>query len=264
MSAPPRASPAVPSARHCADLIAYKVYAELRAEAARTYVGFVWWILEPVISLGVYYAVFAWFMSRGGPDFVAFLFVGIVSFRWLAASISHGARSILQEGGLMQRVYLPKVVFPTVSVLTDAVKFLFVLAALLAFLRASGHPAGGAWAALPALLAVQFLLILALAYALAAVVPLLPDLQIVLDHAIRLAFFLSGIFYPIASVPEPYRFLLRLNPIAVLIEAQRAVLLENRLPDWGPVLAIAAASLAGVGIGVAQLRHFDRSYPKLC
>ncbi len=248
---------------HYVNLVLYKVYAELRAESARTYVGFLWWIVDPVLSMAVYYGVFALLLDRGGAGFVPFLFVGLVTFRWLNMAIAHGATAIRENGNLMRQVYLPGIVFPAVAVLTDTVKFAVVFGLLLGFLWLSGYPVAIPYLALPVLLGVELLLIAAVASMLASVMPFVPDLEIILSNSFRILFFVSGIFFSISSVPEPYQLYLRLNPIASLIEAFRAVLLENQWPAWTPVLWIAALSVAGIALGARQIARYDRVYPKL-
>jgi lipopolysaccharide transport system permease protein len=251
------------STRHYVELIAYKAYAELRQEAGRTYLGFLWWIVEPVISLMIYALVFGTLLKRGGEGFVAFLFVGLAMWRWFNSTVMAGANSLPGNRGLMQQVYVPKLVFPTVSILTSSAKFGFLLLALLAYLWVTGHTIGASYLALPVLLATELLLITFLTYCVAAVVPFVPDLRLALDHAFRLLFFLSGIFFSIASVPAPYQSYLRLNPIASLIEAFRSVLIDGAWPSWGPVLVIAVFSALGIALGSALIGRYDRVYPKL-
>lgn len=255
------ASPGMPL-RHYRQLVRFKVATELRAEAERTYVGFLWWIVDPIVSMAVYYLVFAVLFHRGGPDFVPFLFTGLLCFRWLNTAVCHGARSILQETGLMQQVYLPKVLFPIVSVLVDTTKFLCAFALLVGYLAISGHPATLAWAALPAVLVVEFLLILGIACVLSAATPFLPDLEVILGHLFRMLFFVSGVFYAIDSIPEKYRFAMRLNPMASLIEAYRAILLHGAWPRFQALAWIAGLALVLLLGGWGVIRRFDRQYPK--
>ena len=124
------------------DLVLYKTYADLRAESARTYVGFLWWIVEPALNMCVLYLVFGVIMKRGTEDFVPFLFAGVVPWRWFATAVNHGASSIVLAKSLMLQVDLPKLVFPIVSVLTDSVKFLVVFVVLLMFLWLYGFGVG--------------------------------------------------------------------------------------------------------------------------
>src|SRR5690606_24175274 len=79
---------------HYLDLISYKAYADLKAEASRTYINYLWWVLDPLMSLMVYYVVIGLLFQRGGPGFIFVLLVGIIFWRWYSESISHGASTI--------------------------------------------------------------------------------------------------------------------------------------------------------------------------
>jgi len=245
------------------DLVLYKTYAELRTESERTYVGFLWWIVEPVLSMFVYYLVFQVIMQRRTEDYVAFLFVGLVPWRWLATSVTHGASSILSERSLMQQVYLSKLVFPTVSLLTDTFKFLVVFVLVLAFVVISGFGVGPQYLALPLVLVVQLFLITGLTTLAAAVTPFLPDIRIVLSNLIRLWFFLSGVFWDVKSFSAEMQHYLRLNPMTVVIESYRDILLYDSWPAVGKLLMIGALGLLGCAAATVVVRRFDFVYPKL-
>ena len=75
-------------------LVLYKTYAELRAESARTYIGFLWWIIEPIVDMATYYLVFAVLLRNRTEDFVPFLLIGLVSWKWFSVSVTMGADSI--------------------------------------------------------------------------------------------------------------------------------------------------------------------------
>lgn len=250
--------------RRTASLVLYKASAYLRAESERTYAGFVWWILEPALSMLVYYLVFSFLLDRGGPEYVAFLLVGIVTWRWFQSTILRGANAIVSAKTLMQQVYVPKLVFPLATLLSDTFKFGIVFLLLLVGLALTGFPvATGALVALPLVLGVELLLVTALTVLAAGAVPFLPDLRIVLQNLLRLWFFLSGVFYDLEIFPERAQFWLRLNPMAVILESYRGVLLEGEWPDVPRLLAIAAGATVLVALVVWGVTRSDYVYPKL-
>jgi lipopolysaccharide transport system permease protein len=249
--------------RRYVSLVSYMTYADLRAESERTYVGFLWWVLEPVISMFVYYLVFQVIMQRGTPDYVQFLFVGLVPWRWLQTTVVHGANSILRARSLMQQVYLTKLVFPVVSILTDTFKFLLVFLLALIFVWITGFDVGISYLALPLVMLVQLLLIVALTTFFAGVAPLVPDVRIVLDNLVRLWFFLSGIFYDVDRFSEAAQWYLRLNPMTVVIESYREILLEGIWPDLARLAVIGAAASVVTLFAVSLVRRYDYVYPKL-
>lgn len=248
--------------RHYIELIWFKACADLRAEASRAYLGMIWWVLEPVLYMVVFYVVFGVLLQRGGEDFIAFLLCGLVTWRWFGGSIVRGANSIPGNARLTSQVYLPKYLFPAIVVTTNTIKFLIVFALLLLYLGIAGVDWGWAWTALPLVLAVQLLFVTACAALLAAVVPFIPDLMALIDKGLALMFFMSGIFYDINRFPESVRVYFQLNPMAVLIENYRAVLLHDAWPDWQDLALVLLVSLLGLSAALYLLVRFDRVYPK--
>lgn len=247
---------------HYVELVWYKAYADLRAEAARAYLGMLWWVLEPLLQMAVFYIVFGYLLQRGGPNFVYFLLCGLVMWRWFANSIVRGAVAISSNAGLMSQVYLPKYLFPPMALIANGLKFLIVFSLLIAYLIVGGYMLQLSWIALPFLLATQVLLIAACASLLAAVMPFLPDLKMLIESGLTLMMFMSGVFYDIAALPERIQFYFRLNPMATLIENYRAVLIHGAWPDWQALGIIALVSMVGLGAALYLLIRYDRVYPR--
>lgn len=244
-------------------LTLYKTYADLRAESQRTYAGFLWWFVEPLLLMAVYYLVFAVLMHRGEADFVPFLLIGLVCWRWFHVSLMQGANSITNNKRLMQQLHIQKLLFPSSSILGNCIKLLFTLSILLIFLWVYGLLPTIHYLAFPVIMAVQLLFILGCTFITAAILPFLPDLRIMLDNALRAIMFLSGIFFSGDIIPEPLKMWFYLNPMAVFIESWRDVLMHDSWPMWGHLGGIALLSIAMIFVGSRLIRHFDYSYPKL-
>jgi lipopolysaccharide transport system permease protein len=247
---------------HYIELVCYKAYADLRAEAARVHLGMLWWVLEPLLYLTVFYVVFGLLLERGGEGFVSFLLCGLVIWRWFASSVSRGANAIPSNAGLMLQVYLPKYLFPPMILVGNTIKFLIVFLLFLIYLITAGSSLHFSWTALPLLLITQLLLVTACASLLAAVVPFIPDLRKLIENGLTLLFFLSGVFYDIGDFPERIQFYFHLNPMATLIENYRFVLLEGTWPDWQALGITLLVSLFGVCLAVYLLTRYDRLYAK--
>lgn len=248
---------------HYIDLVLFKARSELLTETSRTYIGIAWWIIDPILYMSVFYLVFDVFMQRGGPGFVPFLLIGLVYFRWFGNAISNGAMSIRQGNGLMQQVYLPKIIFPLVSFLTDSFKFLCTLTLLIPFLWISGFEPTIHYLALVPLMLIQVVLNLACLTLAAAIVPLVPDLRYLIVHGVTVLMFTSGIFYRVSDLPMELQQYLLLNPLANLLTCYREVLMEAKWPDFhslGPTIGISAALLIAA---VWLIFSLDRRYPKI-
>lgn len=247
------------------ELLHFKTAANLRSEAARYHLNYLWWVLDPVLTMAVFYVIFGIMLNRGTEHFVAFLLTGLVWWNWFARSVQNGASSILNGRNLMLQVDIPKIFFPLEVCLQDSFKHLFVAALLLVFLMFYPTPVTIAWLALPVLMAVQFLLILGVTTLCAAAVPFLPDLKFIISTGVQLLFFGSGIFYRIEDVVLPqHRFIMYLNPVAGLVKNYREILLNGAWPDWMYLAKVALFSLVLCAVAFRLVRKLDRTYPWVC
>jgi len=245
------------------DLIKYKVYAELSAEAARTFLGILWWVIEPVLYMSVFYFIFGVLFQRGGEGFVYFLLVGLVVWKWFDSSIRSGMVSLQTNAAVIVQVYQPKFIFPVIVVLINTAKFLFVMLLLLLFLLVSGKPASASWLALLPLISVQCVFIASITSLFATVIPFVPDFKWVVENGLTMLFFLSGVFFDISAMPENFQVWLRLNPMAVLIDNYRNVLLQGQMPDWWQLFWVLLFSSILIVAALRVFNRFDRIYPKL-
>lgn len=246
------------------EIIFYKAWSELKSECGRTWGGALWWFVDPLLSILIYYIAFGLILQRGSVGYIGYLCVGIVFWRWFQGSVSRGASSILREKPLMAKVYMPKILFPIICMLADLFKFLIMLSVLFVFLWVSGNAPGITYWAVPVLIMIQFLFIATVSGLFAALVPFMPDLLNMLNHGLHLMFFLSGVFFSVNDIASPQlRMIILLNPMAGLISSYRLVLLENQWPDWTYLFYLFLVNIAGVLVVTGLLRRFDRVYPKI-
>jgi len=248
---------------HFIELILFSTYAELRAERARSYLGLLWWIIEPVMNMATYYLVFAIVLRTTQKDYIPFLLVGLTLWQWFKACVSHGGYAIWQQLPLIRQVRLPVQVFPTVQILADTVKFLFILALLLVILWAYGYVPNVTYLALPVVLLVELVFAAGAAYVVAALMPFVPDLRFVIEQVLQVVMFLSGIVFSLDAVPEAMHRWFALNPIVVLVDAGRDILMHARWPDWFALGRVALISLALYAFGTFLLTRWTPRYVKL-
>jgi lipopolysaccharide transport system permease protein len=245
-------------------VVVYQAYAGLRNEIARTYIGVLWWLLEPTLNALTMYLVFGMLLSgTRRPDYLPFLLVGTFTWQWFAGSVVGAAGSIIAKAGLMQQVYLPKIIFPVVSVLNNTWKFLFAFVVLILVVSLSHAAPRWSYAALPFVLFTQFLLNLAIGIPLAGWIPYFRDGSSVISAVLTLLGFVSGIFFSPSQVPVQYRFAMEMNPMTIIMTAYRDIMLDSHWPNWPPLIAVAAGSTAVILAGVVLLDRLDLSLPKV-
>jgi len=244
------------------DIIVYRTYAELKAEAQLSYMGYVWWILEPLLNTILFYVLLAAILEQSTVGAISFLVVGAVTWQWFNASMMSGANSVVEASGMLRQIYLPKMVLPLISIFTSSWKFLFLFVLLLAFVWATGHPPALAYVALPLLFLLEFMVIVAFTLPLALIMPYFPDARVAIDAVLRSVMLVSGIFFSVSSVPAAYQLYFHLNPLADLIEAYRAVLIDGTWPRWDLMAYVAGLCAIGWIFTIWFHNRVDRSMVK--
>ena len=238
----------------------YKAWAELKAEAARAYLGILWWIIEPVLYMGAFYLVFAVGLRTAGEGFVAFLLCGLVPWKWFASTVQTGSNSIIANGPLISQVYFPKYIIVGSVVFANTFKFLMVVGLLIVFLAVSSSLSLGTVIMVVPTMIVQLVLICGCTAIAAALVPLLPDLRLLIENGLLVVFFMSGVFFAIEGQAVA---VLGWNPLVGLFANYRAALIGTTEFDWS---ALSYAMSVGMGlliVGVGLLIVLDRRFAKI-
>ena len=214
------------------ELVYIKVTLNLKSEASKSYLGYIWWILEPIFFVLIMYIVFGVFLARGGEGFVAFLVCGNIPYLWFSKSVSNSCNSIVQGRGLISQVKINKAFFPIVVIGQDLIKQSVVFAMLLVFLFAIGVQPGITWLYLIPIALVQLSFVMACSLFVAAVVPAFPDFRYLVITGLQLLMFGSGIFYSFEDVlMDEHKAIFLLNPMANIINNLRLVLLQQTSPE---------------------------------
>ena len=124
------------------EVLALMVRRDLKARYKDSALGMVWTLIRPLTQLFIYYIVMGKFLGaeRGIPDFAIYVFTGLTVYGLLSEIVSGGTSSIVGNGGLIKKIYLPREVFPLASVGSALFNFCIQMGVLLVALFAVGHP----------------------------------------------------------------------------------------------------------------------------
>jgi lipopolysaccharide transport system permease protein len=229
--------------RYVLDLARELVVRDIKLRYKRSVLGIAWSLLNPLLQFVVFYAVFQWIIPVDVPDFAVFLLTGILAWNWFQSSLVSGCAAITDNASLIRQPRFPTAILPVVAVSTNLVNFLLALPVLLVAIVATGHSFTPALVSLPLVVLVQFLLTLCIVYLLAALQVTYRDTQYIVGVLLLLGFYVSPVFYSVATVPAAWRGWYLLNPLAHVLDAYRKVLMQGSFPDAMPLLAIAFLSI---------------------
>lgn len=220
------------------------VQRELQARYRGSVLGFFWTFLNPTLLMLVYGLVFSVYMRQPIPNYLYFMFVGLLPWIWFATSVTSGASAISDRRDLLTKVRFPAQVLPATVVTTNLINY--GLSLPLMVILGLVHGVWPTWhiLLLPFIVAIQLCLTLAATYLVAALNVTFRDLQHIVGNLITLAFFLTPIIYALDIVPERFRdWVLILNPMAALVVSYQAILIDHTLPAGPPLLWVAAVSV---------------------
>jgi len=204
--------------------------------------GVLWAVLSPLAMVTIMYIVFTNVVPLGIANYSSFVFTGLLPWTWFSASVHSAASTLLDNRDLVRKPFFARPVLPVVVVGTNFLLYLLAFPVLLASLLFEGLMPTSALLVLPVLWLVQALFTLAITMLVAALSVIIRDMRHLLEAVLMIWFYLTPIFYDIRLLPpETSRFFV-LNPMAVLVQSQRAIVIAGFTPNW---VALGGVALSG-------------------
>ena len=220
-------------------LIQILIQRELKARYRGTILGFLWSFVNPLVLMVIYVLVFSIYMRIDMKNYGVFLLCGILPWAWFSSGLNEATLSIISNGGLIKKIYLPSEIFPFVYIGSNMIHYLLTIPILFLFLILFQVKVSWLLLFFPLIVCIQFIFAYSLSLILSSLAVQFRDLLHVVPNLLMIWFFLTPVFYPIAMVPGKYLPLVDFNPMARLIMAYQDIFFYNRLPSI-PSLSIMA------------------------
>lgn len=244
---------------------------ELKARYRASVLGFLWTFLNPTLNMLVYVLVFEVLMSRATtPHYAYYLFTGLIPWIYFSSSVLGGTTSISDRRDLLTKVRFPAQVLPATVVLTNLLNFLLSLPLLLGLGLLSGVTPSWHLVLLFPILMVQTVFTLGVSYLLAALNVAYRDLQHIVSNVVQMAFFLTPVLWDLRAVSavgsltqEQTHHLILVSPTAAMVVAWQDIFYHQRLPDWQPLLRLAAMGVAVLWISTHVFERRREEFAEL-
>lgn len=231
---------------------------ELHSTYRQSSLRLLWSILQPLSVVAVYVVVFHWILAvpSDGVPYLSFMVVGLAVWRYFAIGLSR-ATSLVDQAHVLNRVYFRREIVPLSGCLSGLIDLGIGTVAAVVVATAQGMPPGPSLVALPLVYLPLLLYTGAAAVLLSTVTVFVRDVGMVMPTLAQLMFLATPIMYPPSQLPAGLGFLQVLNPIAVLVEQARRVVLQGQWPSPAVIgLNVGLGSLLFVG-SVAYLRSIE-------
>ncbi len=244
----------------------YTIYAaksELKSEVANSHLSWLWWILDPLLFMIVYSFVAVIVFQKSEPYLPVFIFIGYNSWNFFSACLRQSVKLVAANKPIVSKVYIPKFILIFIKIFSNGFKMLIAFSIVVVMMIGYRVPVD--WKVMLPLFAVLLVVTFAFSSVLLHFGVYVEDLANVVTVVLKLLFYLTGIFYSIQKrVPYPYSsLLLKCNPMALLVDSMRRVLIYQTMPDWAPVLAWLAIGIVLSVVGVHNIYRHENSYVKV-
>lgn len=214
------------------DLLKQLVISKLIVGQKDFLLGYLWWVIDPLLLMVIYWFLIGIIFKRGGENYPLFILCGLVPFRAFSISFNQSVVSISEKINLISHINFPRVFLPLTDVLANHIKLLFgflviFIVAIFFNVRISTH---FFYLFVPFIF--QTIMVSGIAMLISVIGVYFRDLKNLVQFIVRSLLYLSPVLYSVERIPERYRDMYYLcNPIAPLLESYRGIIMHNKLLD---------------------------------
>jgi ABC-type polysaccharide/polyol phosphate export permease len=245
------------------DLVFALVARDLKVRYRRSMIGFVWTMLQPLLTMLVLRTVFSSLFQAKSTEvptnYAVFVLAGLLFWNFFSQSIVSSMNSLRGNAGLLQKLPVPTMVFPLATVLSGLVNLVLALVPLFLILLVTGHPLRPSLLFLPVSILLVAVFTLGAGLLLAPLAVFFSDVVELVGMLLTLLMYLTPIIYPKDIVPADWRWIVRYNPIRSILEVFRDPIYQGEIPPLSHLgVAVGVAVLALVVGSVVFTRTSDR------
>ena len=251
------------------DLVRLLVKRDFSSKYAQTVFGPLWFLLQPLINTTVFAVVFGKIakLSTDGQPSMLFYMCGMLSWSYFSSNFTVTSGTLINNIGLFGKVYFPRITVPLASVISNLFAVGFQLILLICFIvyyrYALGWEPETYWWKL-ILLPLVLVQIAGTGFGVgliaAAMTVKYRDISHLSGFIINIWFYATPVIFPLATVPESYRWILLLNPMTLPQEACRNILIGGGLVTWPGVVISCACTMVAVTIGMISFQRCERTF----
>jgi lipopolysaccharide transport system permease protein len=233
---------------------------EFQSRYTNAMLGALWSLLSPLAMIVVYTVIFAQVMHSKLPGVAStyaysiYLCAGILTWGLFAEIVARGQNVFIEQANLIKKISFPRICLPLIVVANALVNFGIIFGLFIVFLLASGNFPGWVFFAMLPVLVLQVLLAIGIGMIAGVLNVFFRDVGQFMTIALQFWFWLTPIVYPASILPENVRPLLSHNPMARVIQAYQAILVEARAPDWASLLPVTVLALVLCAFGMRLFR----------
>lgn len=246
------------------ELLYFLIWRDIKVRYKQTALGLLWVVMQPLLMTLVF-TVFLSLLVRVPSDDVPYpllAFSGLLPWTFFANAVANGSNSLVGNAHLLTKVYFPRMIIPGAAVAGRLVDFAVSFVVLVVMLVIYGVPLTTSLLLLPLLVILLALFALGISLWSSALNVKYRDIGIALPVFIQLWMFVSPVVYPLGLVPERWRWVYLLNPMAAIIEGFRSALFGTAF-EWPALASASGFTLALLAYSVFAFKRMEKTFADL-
>ncbi|MQG16336.1 MAG: ABC transporter permease [SAR202 cluster bacterium] len=244
------------------DMLLYLVLRDIKARYTQSVLGIGWAVLQPLFLMIVFTVIFGKLVkiNTNGMDYAVFSYTALVPWAYFSNSLMLTTGSLIQNSNLLSKVFFPRIVLPMSTVLSTLVDF-FIAFILVIVLMIWYQVSPTLWVLfLPALLLLMVVLSVSLGSLFTALAIQYRDVRHGISFLVQGMMYASPVVYPVSIIPDKYRLIYGLNPMAGVIEGFRSALLGATPMPWDLIIVGTIVTLVLAVIGLTYFKFTERIF----
>lgn len=228
----------------------------------QTIIGVAWSVLRPLLTMIVFTIVFGRLakMPSDGAAYPILVYAALLPWQFFSNTLNEGGNSLVNNASMISKVYFPRIIIPTTTMIVSLIDFLISFVILSALMAWYQHVPTWRIVLLPIFLALTAIAALGITYLISSLNVKYRDFRHVLPFIIQFGLYISPVGFSSSVVPERWRLVYSLNPMVGVIDGFRWAIIGNTPMYWpGFVLSVALAGLM-LCVGVGLFRKMERQF----
>jgi lipopolysaccharide transport system permease protein len=244
------------------ELLYFLIWRDVKVRYKQTAIGAGWAIFQPLITMMIFTVIFGTFakIPSDGLPYPIFAFAALLPWNYFAQAIGRSSVSLVGSANLISKVYFPRLIIPLSAAVAPLVDFAVAFVILLAMMAWFGIAPTWGVLAMPLFLLLALATAVAVGLWLSALDVRYRDVGYTIPFVVQIWMYLSPVAYPVSLMPESWRLLYSLNPMAGVIEGFRWALLGKGNPDFGVMTASTVMVMALLLGGIVYFRQMERTF----
>jgi lipopolysaccharide transport system permease protein len=252
---------------HYRELFSVLAWRDVSVRYKQTVIGVLWAVIRPFLTMIVFTIIFgkvAKLPTEGTAPYALMVFAGMLPWTFFSTALAEASNSLISNANLISKVYFPRLIVPTATVVVAFIDFLISFVILAGMMIYYQFLPGWQLLLLPVFIVLAFLASLGPGLWLTALNVKYRDFRFVIPFIVQFGLYISPVGFSSGVIPEQYRLLYSLNPMVGVIDGFRWCLLGGQTPiDWTAFGLSLAVTSFFLWLGIRQFRKMEKSFADL-